>query len=503
MRLVCAVVVLLASGAAAAETYSVAPAPSGSDSATGLPGAPWATLQHAADQVGPGDLVVVSAGTYAGFNLTTGGSSGAPIVFRAESGAVVNSDNADTPDGINVENAPWVTIDGFTVAGVTRAGIRCALSEHVTIVGNTAIDNGRWGIFTGFCNDLLVENNDCSGSIDEHGVYVSNSADRPVVRGNILWSNNANGLHMNGDESMGGDGVIEDALVEGNVIFDNGTGGGSGINCDGCQRAVIRNNLLYGNHASGISLYDIDAAEGSKDNLIVNNTIVQASDGRWAVNIQHASIRNTVVNNVLLTDHSFRGCIDIATDSLSGFVSDYNVVMDRFTTDGGNSVLTLAEWRTATGQGAHSLVANAAEVFVGGGDYHLATHSPAKNAGTATGAPGTDLEGQTRPLEGVVDIGAYEYCPPPCVEPDGGSTADGAPDDDGAPVADGAPVDDDGGNGGDAVAAGDERAPGDPGGSGSVEGGCSCSGTAGVAWSGLALAWFGRRRRCRLRRIDP
>ncbi|MBW2455498.1 MAG: right-handed parallel beta-helix repeat-containing protein, partial [Deltaproteobacteria bacterium] len=212
----------LIASTAHAETYHVDPG--GSDGATGLSGAPWATLQHAADQVVAGDTVMVAAGTYVGFALTTGGTDGSPITFQAAEGVTVDTDNGSTPDGINVEGADYVVIEGFNLVGLTRAGIRCALSNFVTIRNNTAADNGVWGIFSGFCDDILVEANDCSGSVDEHGVYVSNSADRPTVRGNVLWNNNANGLHMNGDSGMGGDGVIEEALVEGNIIFGNGNG---------------------------------------------------------------------------------------------------------------------------------------------------------------------------------------------------------------------------------------------------------------------------------------
>ena len=54
--------------------------------------------------------------------------------------------------------------------------------------------------------------------------------------------------------------IISFALVERNIIYENGVGGGSGINCDGVSDSIFRNNLLYNNHASGISLYGIDGA---------------------------------------------------------------------------------------------------------------------------------------------------------------------------------------------------------------------------------------------------
>jgi hypothetical protein len=61
--------------------------------------------------------------------------------------------------------------------------------------------DGRWGSLTGFVDDCTAEGSEAHHSQIEHGIYVSNSADRPVVRGNPLHHNHANGLHMNGDAS--------------------------------------------------------------------------------------------------------------------------------------------------------------------------------------------------------------------------------------------------------------------------------------------------------------
>src|SRR5438445_3752148 len=175
--------------------------------------------------------------------------------------------------------AGYVVIEVFTVTGVPRAGIRAVLNHHVVIRGNIGDSNGRWGILTGFSDHLLIENNVMSRSQAEHGIYVGNSGDRPVIRGNVVWGNHASGIHMNGDVSQGGDGIISGALVEGNIIYDNGLGGGSGINCDGVQNSIIRNNIIYNEHASGISLYQIDGGGSSTGNLVVNNTVLVASDG--------------------------------------------------------------------------------------------------------------------------------------------------------------------------------------------------------------------------------
>jgi parallel beta-helix repeat protein len=416
-------------------------APTGSDGAAGTSDAPWRTLQHAADSVAAGDFVTVRAGTYTGFNLETDGTAVAPITFHAESGVTINARNAVTPDGVNLEGADYVVIDGFHIVGLPRAGIRSVTNTNAVIRNNVCDNNARWGIFTAFSENVLIENNQASRSQAEHGIYVSNSADNPTVRGNAVWGNNACGLHFNGDLSMGGDGLISGALIEDNVIYDNGAGGGSGINCDGVQDSVIRNNVLYNNHASGISLYAIDAAEGAKNNLVVNNTVLVAAGARWALNIQDGSTGNRVFNNVFY-NYGSRGTVDISSDSLGGFASDYNATDGRFTTNGGTTVMTLAQWQAA-GRDAHSFTSTPDALFVNaaGADYRLLAGSPAIDAGTATNAPAQDIAGVGRPQGAGIDLGAYEFfagAPDPDPIPDPTPDPDPAPNPDGSSAAAGA-----------------------------------------------------------------
>ena len=399
-----------ATEAATVRTFYVAT--TGNDAAAGTSALPWRTLQRAADTARAGDLIVVRPGRYAGFNLTTSGTAADPIVFSAQPGVIVDTPSSVRPqDGINLEGASWVVIEGFTVTGMPRTGIRSVLNHHVTIRRNVGDANGRWGILTGFSHDLLIEDNVMSRSVAEHGIYVSNSGDRPVIRRNHVWGNFANGIHMNGDLSQGGDGVISGAVVEGNVIHGNGRGGGSGINGDGVQTSRIVNNILYDNHASGISLYRIDGGQPARNNLVAHNTIVQAADARWAVNIQNASTGNRVVNNILLTAHTFRGAISISADSLSGFVSDSNAVTPRFTLDGGSSVLDLDDWQRTTGRDVHSFAATPAALFLdaAAGNYNLRADSPARDTAVATTDVTTDYDGRPRPIGPLSDIGADEF----------------------------------------------------------------------------------------------
>jgi hypothetical protein len=230
------------------------------------------------------------------------------------------------------------------------------------------------------------------------------------VKNNIVFGNHDSGIQLNADLSQGGDGIITGAVVSGNVIYNNGAGGGAAFNLDGVQNSRFENNLLYNNHSSGFSLYMIDGAQGSKNNTIVNNTVDEASDGRWAMNIQNGSTGNTLLNNILMNENPGHGAIDISADSLSGFSSDYNAVKSSFTTNGG-TVISLAQWKTQTNQDAHSVASTASALFQNPltDDRRLLANGPAINAGAGIGAPMTDIDGKPRPIGAAVDIGAYEF----------------------------------------------------------------------------------------------
>jgi hypothetical protein len=50
-------------------------------------------------------------------------------------------------------------------------------------------------------------------------------------------------------------------------------------------------------------------------------------------------------------------------------------------------------------------------LFLSATDHHLTASSPAIDAGTCAGAPGTDFEGDPRPTGTGCDMGADEFVP--------------------------------------------------------------------------------------------
>ncbi|MEO8428905.1 MAG: right-handed parallel beta-helix repeat-containing protein, partial [Verrucomicrobiota bacterium] len=270
-----------------------------------------------------------------------------------------------------------------------------------------------WGIFTDFSDDLLLENNECFGSVDQHGIYVSNSGDRPVVRGNRVHHNHASGIQLNADASQGGDGIITGALIENNIIYNNGTGGGGALNLDGVQDSIVRNNLLFNNHSSGIICFQIDGVAGPKGMQILNNTIDMPTDGRWALSFVQSTGKNFARNNILYNRHSFRGGLRFGdANDLNNTDSDYNIV-DRVGPDDGDTRFTLAQWQVQ-GYELHSLSAPLANLFanVETENYHLIASSVAVDKGQLLANVATDLEGHVRPFGSGSEIGCYEFVPP-------------------------------------------------------------------------------------------
>ena len=372
------------------------------------------TLQNAANIVSAGDSVIALDGNYTGFDIRTSGTKNSPIVFKAAAqNVIIDEPNYKTSDGINIENANWIIIDGFKVINQPRAGIRAAVSDFIVIKNNYCTQNNYWGIFTGFTDDILIENNICSFSTQQHGIYVSNSGDRPTVRNNECFGNYGCGIQLNADVSQGGDGIITNAVINGNIVHDNGNGGGSAINLDGVQNSVIYNNLIYNNHATGIALFMIDGAEGSKNNKVFNNTIINPADARWAMLINSSSSGDTLYNNIFINHHNFRGSISVDASSIKDFFSDYNIVVDRLSIDDGESNMSFSDWQKL-GYDLHSLLAlSEDQLFVSpvSGDFHLKAGSRAINYGTSLVSyiVFDDITGLSRPQGEKFDIGAYEY----------------------------------------------------------------------------------------------
>jgi parallel beta-helix repeat protein len=381
-----AIALLLFTGTSHAADYYVSK--SGGDGNSGTSSSPWLTLQHAAGAVGPGDVVHVLDGSYAGMNITQDGTASQPITFKADGSNVrLTTRNPVTDDIVNIEGGDYIVIDGFKVEDAPRIGIRIVQARGVVIKNNEVMRSGHTGILTGWTPEIQILNNVSWGAGAQHGIYVSNSNeanDNVVISGNESYGNGQNGVQLNGDCWEGGDGIISGAIIENNLVHDNNWKGFSLISV---RNSIIRNNVIYDNGisagAGGIHLADQpDCTHESINNVIVNNTVVEPRIA--GMRMTDDSSPNVFFNNLVVAKSS-----------------DYTIVDEV----GGNLV-----------DGSTNLLyTSSSGLFVNAGasDYHLTSSSPAVDAGASgyqgESAPNVDVEGKSRPVGSAWDSGAYEY----------------------------------------------------------------------------------------------
>ena len=381
----------------------------------------YSALQAAANAAMPGDTVLVFDGHYAGFAAARSGTPSSPIVYKAYADAAVIDSVCLSCEGrgINLRDTDnplsYITVEGFVIRNMPDIGIKVSWTTGVTVRGCTVSGSQDTNINGGHTTDLLLENNTVFDAVKGHGIYIANSSVRPTIRGNHIYNNAVAGIHFNGDVRYPpGNGIIHFALIEGNTIHGNGS---NGINWDGVQDSVVRNNLIYDNSGNGIRPFGppnhySDSAEGPKNNLFVNNTFLSPVGGGWPIRITDSLGGNIAFNNILLNDNPSKGSIALNNDP--GFMSGYNAVVDHMTTDRGDTGLTLVQWQTA-GYGQRSCVTTKSELFINAaaGDYRLKSTSAAVNGGVSTfagqDAPTTYHDGSQRGA--TMHVGAFPVAP--------------------------------------------------------------------------------------------
>lgn len=424
--------------------------PTGNDLSDGSQSTPWQTLQHAADIGVGGDTIHIQSGNYAGFaihGLKVGNGYG--MAFIGEGTVVIDRPNPETYDAILVDGRgrtdQQILIGNLHINNenglIRRDGIYINNSDSVHIWATFIDRMASYGIFVNNSNNTTISYSSISRTDGMDGIYIGGNSQTPIVEGCHLWGNYGAGIRLNGDKTATTSGFIYYATVRGNYIYNNGLGGSAGIDLDGVNNSTVENNLLYDNSGDGIALHKAMGGGGSSNNLIQNNTVIQASYTHWPLSIYNGSTANTVKNNILYnydnrvptTSFSMKaiaygleldtedglvvtignptpkGSIDIDSASDVNFRSNKNICNGIFGKDG--AIMDLPSWRSQTGHDTESFVSNPTDIFVDPTklDYRLKDHSTAKDVGDAATIISNDILGYNR--DGVVDIGAYEYHP--------------------------------------------------------------------------------------------
>ena len=343
--------------------------PKGNDGNPGTGGAPYRTLQQAANVVNPGDVVIVRDGTYTGgstiLDITRSGTAAHPIVFAAEhrGGAVL--DGRDNQSAIGIEIRGFhIRVEGFEVRGTSHYGIEAYRGGHVTVARNHVHDVGHYctssagGIagINAYVSDLVIEQN----LVHDIGRYAA--GERGCSPTNTHWQNHDHGIYHG--------------------IGDN---------------VVIRNNVFY-HFTRGWAIHRYEGRRTLVRNLeIVNNTFAGANPERDGQVIIASPVEGLLIaNNIFYRPRG--GGVRLETGRLSGTIAN-NLTYGAGLSSG-----------TAGGLELDDNVIDRDPRFVnpGGWDFHLGAGSPAIGAGRPIRGLRDDFDRAARPA-GAPDIGAFQF----------------------------------------------------------------------------------------------
>jgi hypothetical protein len=364
-------------------------------------------------------------------NLFTGNSSTAYAGWTdtGEGGGVFCSGTTITLSGNTFDDNVAAGSNGSGYGG----GVFCS-GTTITLSGNTFTENlstsdggGEEGSGGGaYCSGttITLSGNTFTGNMAGSGSGSGGGADCSgaivMLSDNTFTSNSA--TTTGGGASCSGTVTLTNNTFNGNST----TGGdGGGANCSG-PMSVSGNTFQQNTALSGGGLYASGPTINLQDNLVVKNALttnLSQGGGIWVdASATLNMINNTVTGNT--SPGSGGGVAYVMTAGVELLNIYNNIIWGNSAPDSGGDV-----WVSGTGQqtvfdnndvdsiyGVFSIAQNDIDLspqFFNpiSGDYHTQSTSPCKAVGniSAPSLPSTDLDGTPRVLNGLVDLGCYEF----------------------------------------------------------------------------------------------
>ena len=407
------------------------------------------TIQEAIDAAADGDEIVLAVGTYTGEgnkNLSLGGKT---ITLRSTnpgSASVVAATIIDCEGQgrafrlYATYETPATVIDGLTITNANESGIQLYRSSPTIrrcIIRNNSNDGSGGGIWSRLSGAQviecrIVENSSGEASGTGGGIYLDRPSGATIAHCTV--SRNVSLYYGGGIEcSRSGDAVIRNCLITDNTtVYHSGAGISIWYNSSPViANCVVSGNLAHGTFADGGG---ICCSNGSNPTLrgclVMGNEATESGGGIYAtcpMRIQHCTIVDNwaggtgggihccggeaelSLSNSILWDNTSPGLygrqLVVAGSGSWGFAA---AEVGYSNVQGGQGSVVVdpgatLDWGSGNISGA-PLFADA--------DWRVSGDSPCVDAGDPNWTPDageTDLDGHTRVLCGLTDMGAYEF----------------------------------------------------------------------------------------------